>query len=103
MRSPSEIAADAIRDELYARAAFARVITLPAAEFLAAVKNDARACTEFMARHVLNYFDEHFQSLPPEHAIELVQAARVAACDGEGAHRVSGREESGTSPTAIAA
>ncbi len=83
MKSPKEIAAEALRDELYARATFAKLITLSAQEFRAAIENDPRAQTEFMARHILNHVEEYNDGIPPEHGLELVTAARLAARAGE--------------------
>ncbi|MGZ5446084.1 MAG: tetratricopeptide repeat protein [Thermoanaerobaculia bacterium] len=83
MRSPSEIAAEALRDELYARATFAKLIVLPAQDFRAAIEHDPRAQTEFMARHILDHFSQFYTSIPSEHAVELVEAARTAARSGE--------------------
>ncbi len=77
------MAAEALRDELYARATFAKLISLPAHEFRAAIESDPRAQTEFMARHILDHFDEFYTNIPPEHALELVEAARTAARSGE--------------------
>ncbi|MGZ5446083.1 MAG: hypothetical protein ACXW5U_30205 [Thermoanaerobaculia bacterium] len=36
-----------------------------------------------MARHILDHRDQYYMSIPPEHALDLVEAARVAAHDGE--------------------
>jgi tetratricopeptide (TPR) repeat protein len=83
MRTPNEIAEQAFRDEAYARAAFVDLIKLPANEFRAAVKRDRRAQSEFMAKRILDYLDEHHRSVPPEHALELAEAARLAARRGE--------------------
>jgi tetratricopeptide (TPR) repeat protein len=83
MKSPSEIAAEAVRDELYARATFARLIALPAVEFRAAVERDPRAQTEFMARHILDYREERYDSLPLEDGFLVAEAASIAASTAE--------------------
>lgn len=83
MKSPSEITAEAVQDELYARATFANLISRSACEFRTAIERDSRAQSEFMARYILDYYDEYFESTPPEHGLELIEAARLAARTGE--------------------
>jgi tetratricopeptide (TPR) repeat protein len=83
MRNPDEIASQAVEDELYARAMFPKLISRPPADFRSAVEKDPRAQTELMARHILDHYEENYLSLPPEHALELLMGARMAARDGE--------------------
>jgi tetratricopeptide (TPR) repeat protein len=83
MKSPREIAALAVQEEIYARAVFERLIHLHPSAFLPALQHDPAACTEAMARLILDYVDESYITMPPEHALELVGAAELAAANAE--------------------
>jgi tetratricopeptide (TPR) repeat protein len=83
MKSPSQIAAESVRDELYARKRFAELISLPARDFRLAIENDPCAQTEFMARHILCWLDDHHCAIAPEDGLQLVNAAQTAARQAE--------------------
>jgi len=79
MKSPSEIAAQGVRDELHARAAFRELIKLAPAEVRVKIEADSSLQTDAMALQILNHCDTRYTSLPQEHALELVLAANIAA------------------------
>lgn len=83
MRTPREVAAQAVRDELYALATFATLIALPPGAFRSTIESDPLARTEFMANHILNFYDDHYDDITPSYGLELIEAARVAAQGGE--------------------
>ena len=82
MSSPDEVAAEALRDELRARAAFADLIHLPPTAFRTAVEGDPALRTEAMARLILDYCDDTYESMPPEHALDYLHAADAATLGG---------------------
>ena len=81
--SPSEIAAQGVREELRARTAFPELIKLTAMQFRIEVENDGDLRTEAMARHILDYCDGRYTTMPTEHAVDLLRAADVAARDAD--------------------
>jgi tetratricopeptide (TPR) repeat protein len=83
MKSPGQIAAEALQDEVRARTAFPQLITLAPCDVRAAIQRDPQLQTEAMAWHLVDYCADRYESLPPEHMLELLYAADFAAAGGE--------------------
>lgn len=83
MNPVEDVIAKAVRDELYARALFDTLIGQPTHVIRFTIENDPDAQTEFMARHLLDYRQNNFDSIPNRYSLELLEIARIAARDGE--------------------